>query len=83
MGVNLFHRRGPPERSDPVASPERSQAALATVPRHPDDAGNTVHSFATLLDELGTLTRNTIVFSSSARVTKLATRPSSSVVRSS
>ena len=34
--------------------------------------GQPVHSFATLLDELASLTRNTLVFANGARVTKLA-----------
>jgi hypothetical protein len=68
-----FTDEAPPERTDPVAPAKRSEAALAKVHAKKDDDGNTVHSFATLLDELGTLTRNTVVFSSGARVTKIAT----------
>jgi hypothetical protein len=68
-----FTDEAPPERTDPVAPARRSEAALAKVHAKNDDEGNTVHSFATLLDELGTLTRNTVVFSSGARVTKIAT----------
>jgi hypothetical protein len=71
-----FTDEAPPERTDPVAPAKRSGAALAKVSRHKDDNGNTVHSFATLLGELATLTRNTIVFSGGARVTNLtATTP--------
>jgi len=70
-----FTDEAPPERTDPVAPAKRSEAALAKVHAKKDDDGNTVHSFATLLDELGTLTRNTVVFSSGARVTKIATPP--------
>ena len=37
-----------------------------------DEAGKTLHSFSTLLDELAALTRNVIVFTNGARITKLA-----------
>jgi hypothetical protein len=67
-----FTDEAPPERSDPVAPAERSESALAKVSRHKSDDGEPLHSFATLLGELGTLTRNTIVFSSGARITKIA-----------
>jgi len=67
-----FTDEAPPPRTDPVAPAKRSRAALAKVPRNNGDDANTVHSFATLLDELGTLTRNTIVPSGGARVTKIA-----------
>jgi hypothetical protein len=67
-----FTDEAPPERSSPVAPAERSESALAKVSRHKSDDGEPLHSFATLLGELGTLTRNTIVFSSGARITKIA-----------
>ena len=78
-----FTDEAPPERSDPVAPARRSASCPGQGPRHKGDDGKTVHSFATLLDELGTLTRNTIVFTGGARITKLATPPPSSAVRSS
>ena len=67
-----FTDPAPPERSDPVAPATRSPHALAKTARqhHPD--GQPIHSHATLLDELATLTRNTIVFTGGARITKLA-----------
>ena len=68
-----FTDEAPPERTDPVAPAKRSAAALAKVSRHRGDHGQPLHSFATLLDELATLTRNTIVFAGGARITKLAT----------
>jgi hypothetical protein len=68
-----FTDEAPPERSDPVAPAKRSEGALAKVSRHKGDHGQPLHSFATLLDELATLTRNTIVFAGGARITKLAT----------
>ena len=44
---------------DPVAPAKRSKAALAKVARHTLDDGTPVHDFATLLDELATIVRNT------------------------
>jgi transposase len=44
---------------DPVAKALRSKAALAKVARHTLDDGTPVHSFATLLEELATIVRNT------------------------
>jgi transposase len=44
---------------DPVAPARRSKAALAKAARHTLDDGTPAHSFATLLDELGTIVRNT------------------------
>jgi hypothetical protein len=57
----LFRDEERPELDDPVAPAERSEAALAKAhaQRLPD--GTPVHSFGTLLSELGTLTRNRVV----------------------
>jgi hypothetical protein len=44
---------------DPVAPAKRSKAALAKVARHTLDDGTPVHSFSTLMAELGSLVRNT------------------------
>jgi hypothetical protein len=44
---------------DPVAKALRSKAALAKVARHALDDGTPVHSFATLLEELAAIVRNT------------------------
>ena len=44
---------------DPVAPAQRSKAALAKVARHTLDDGTPVHSFASLLEELATIVRNT------------------------
>ncbi|RKE25917.1 transposase [Paraburkholderia sp. BL23I1N1] len=44
---------------DPVAPARRSQAALAKVARHTLDDGTPAHDFATLLNELATIVRNT------------------------
>ena len=68
-----FTDEAPPVRTDPVAPAQRSEPALAKVSRHKDETGVPLHSFATLLAELATLTRNTIVFVGGARTTKLAT----------
>lgn len=67
-----FTDEAPPERADPVAPARRSPQALAKVSVQRHDDGRPVHSYATLLDELATLTRNTIVFTGGARITKLA-----------
>jgi transposase len=44
---------------DPVAPAQRSQAALDKVARRTVDDGTPVHSFATLMAELGNIVRNT------------------------
>jgi transposase len=44
---------------DPVAPAKRSKAALAKAARHTLDDGTPAHSFATLLEELMTIVRNT------------------------
>jgi transposase len=44
---------------DPVAPAKRSKTALLKVARHTLDDGTPVHSFSTLLDELGTIVRST------------------------
>jgi hypothetical protein len=67
-----FTDEEPPARTDPVAPARRSASALAKASRQHHGDGAPVHSLATLLDELATLTRNTIVFTGGARVAKLA-----------
>jgi hypothetical protein len=67
-----FTDEAPPARTDPVAPARRSAAALAKVRRKRGDDGEPLHSFATLIDTLAALTRNTIVFTGGARVTKLS-----------
>jgi hypothetical protein len=59
-------------RTDPVAPATRSEGALAKVSRRRSDDGEARHSFGTLLGELASLTRNTIVFAGGARITQLA-----------
>jgi transposase len=44
---------------DPVAPAKRSKAALAKAARHALDDGTPVHSFSTLMAELGAIVRNT------------------------
>jgi transposase len=44
---------------DPVAPAKRSKAALAKVARHTLEDGTPAHSFASLLEELATIVRNT------------------------
>lgn len=68
-----FTDEEPPTRTDPVAPARRStQAATKASTRTTSDA-QPAHSFATLLDELATLTRNSIVFDGGVHITKLAT----------
>lgn len=57
----LFRDEEPPVRADPVAPARRSEAALAKASRHTLPDGTPAHSFRTLLAELATLTRNTVV----------------------
>ncbi|HSW43214.1 MAG TPA: IS1634 family transposase [Patescibacteria group bacterium] len=57
----LFRDEAPPARTDPVAPPARSPSALAKERDHRTPAGLRVGSFATLMAELATLTRNRVV----------------------
>jgi hypothetical protein len=57
----LFRDEEPPTRTDPVAPPERSDAALAKERDHRTPDGLRVGSFPTLMAELATLTRNRVV----------------------
>ncbi|MGH9030400.1 MAG: IS1634 family transposase [Acidimicrobiales bacterium] len=61
-----------PERADPVAPAKRSARASATDAAKVTADGETVHDLSSLLNHLGTLTRNTIVFSGGVRIDKLA-----------
>ncbi|MFH1475817.1 MAG: IS1634 family transposase [Chloroflexota bacterium] len=57
----LFRDETPPERSDPVGPRERSPGAVRKERDHLTPDALAVHSFATLLAELATLTRNRVV----------------------
>ena len=57
----LYRDEAPPERLDPVAPPERSAGAIRKERDHRTPDGLPVGSFATLLGELATLTRNRVV----------------------
>jgi len=57
----LFRDETPPARTDPVAPPERSPSAIAKERDHRTPDGLRVGSFATLMTELATLTRNRVV----------------------
>ncbi|MGH9011090.1 MAG: IS1634 family transposase, partial [Acidimicrobiia bacterium] len=67
-----FTDEAKPPRPDPVAPARRSPAALAKASRQASPDGDPIHTLGTLLDELATLTRNTILFTGGARITKLA-----------
>ena len=55
-----FTDQQPPARTDPVAPATRSTAATRKASRRKDDADQPIRSFRTLLNHLGTLTRNDI-----------------------
>ena len=55
-----FTDTAPPQRANPVAPAERSDAATAKASRKHDANDRPVRSFRALLDHLGTLTRNDI-----------------------
>jgi transposase len=56
----LFKDEHPPVTPDPVAKATRSPHAHAKATSKRTSAGDPVHSFTSLIDELATLTRNTI-----------------------
>ena len=68
-----FTDEEPPARTDPVAPARRSANAATKASSKRGAENQPAHSFATLLDELATLTRNTIVFDRGTRIDKLAT----------
>jgi len=57
----LFRDEAPRARTDPVAPPARSPGAIAKERNHRTPDGLRAGSFATLLAELATLTRNRVV----------------------
>ena len=57
-----FTDEQPPTRDDPVAKAQRSDAANTKASRRTTTNGDIAHSFASLLDHLATLTRDTIAF---------------------
>jgi Transposase DDE domain len=59
-------------RSSPVAKAEPSPAAKRKARKKRTDDGLLVHSFRTLLDDLATLTRNTVAYGKAPAVTLLA-----------
>jgi Transposase DDE domain len=64
-----FTDEQPPQRTDPVAPAQRSAAATAKASRRRLPDGSPAHSFRTLLDHLGTLTRDQIEFADPAGTT--------------
>jgi hypothetical protein len=60
-------------RASPVASAKVSAAAKAKAASRKTAAGHPVHSFRTLLQDLATLTRNTVRLGDAPTVTMLAT----------
>ena len=68
-----FTDEEPPTHDDPVGPAQRSTKATTKATRKRTTDDQPAHSFATLLDELATLTRNTIAFDNGPRIDKLAT----------
>jgi hypothetical protein len=62
-----FTDQAPPQRTDPVAPARRSADAAAKASRQQLADGTPVHSFRSLLDHLGTLTRNQVHFTPQPR----------------
>jgi transposase len=68
-----FTDEHPPDRPDPVAPTRRSTSAQAKASTQRTPTGEPVHSLATLLDHLATLTRDTLMFTDSGvTIDKLA-----------
>jgi hypothetical protein len=65
-------QQGETLRSSPVAKAEPSPAAKRKVKKKHTDDGLPVHSFRTLLDNLATLTRNTMRCGKAPEMTLLA-----------
>ena len=61
-----------PTRIDPVAPAQRSDAAKLKDANKQAPDGEALHSFSTLLNHLGTLTRNTVVFDGGVKIEKLS-----------
>jgi Transposase DDE domain len=57
-----FTDQAPPKRTNPVAPAQRSADAAATASRRQLPDGTPTHSFRSLLEHLGTLTRNQVQF---------------------
>jgi hypothetical protein len=69
----IFQDETPPERHDPIAPAQRSDEALRKASRQTTQDGDVVHSLATLLDHLATLTRDRVRFTGSdVEIDKLA-----------
>ncbi len=68
-----FTDEEPSSRTDPVAPATSSPAAkLKAATKRTADNAHAAHSLATLLDDLATLTRNTVEFAGGLRIDKLA-----------
>jgi hypothetical protein len=67
-----FADEGIPRREDPVAPARRSDRARSKDASKRTIEGETVHDLSSLLNHLGTLTRNTVVFAGGVRIDKLA-----------
>jgi hypothetical protein len=72
-----FTDQAPPQRTDPVERAQRSADAAAKASRRQLADGTPTHSFRSLLDHLGTLTRNQVHFAQQphAATTELLVTP--------
>jgi len=61
-----------PKRDDPVAKALRSEKAKMKDATKTGEDGQVLHNFATLLNHLSTLTRNTVVFTEGVKIEKLS-----------
>jgi len=68
----MFRDEEIPERQDPVGPALRSDTAHAKDATKLGTDGEVIHSFATLLAHLGTLTRNTVEFSQWVQIEQLS-----------
>ncbi len=72
LALLMFSGEEIPQRQDPVAPAPRSDPAHIKDATKLGTGGEPVHSFATLLTHLGTLTRNTVVFTQGIQIEQLS-----------
>jgi hypothetical protein len=72
LALLMFRDEEIPERHDPVAPALRSDAAHSKDATKLGANGKAIHSFATLLAHLGTMTKNTVEFSQGIQIEQLS-----------
>ncbi|MGZ5377007.1 MAG: IS1634 family transposase [Mycobacterium sp.] len=70
-----FTDEHPPQRDNPIAPAQRSNAAHAKASTQRDPTGNPLRSFRGLLDHLATLTRNQVQFTATGAEIPMLTDP--------